>query len=274
MLSKNRIFIAQTSFIENLCEIDDRTVENTRIQTELRSILGKLQCIATQTHPDISMRNRKDADVSLIKKANKIIRELKFEKNRSLILEKFEHDFSTSKLAVFSDASLGNNVDGTTQGGVLFCVENGVSIVPVSWQSRKLRVAHSTLCAESLALCDGIDCGIALRNQFVEFWGKQIPIFCYVDNKLLIDSINSLKTVTEKRLRIEIAYIREAVHNENVKVQFIPSERQLADCLTKHSKTSSAKMKKITGIGCLLKNQNWSCLIFMDFHDVTRHFNQ
>ena len=65
-----------------------------------------------------------------------------------------------------------------------------------------------------------------------------LSIHCYIDNKSLLDSINSLKNVTEKRLRVDISYIREIVAKECVYVKHVNSAEQLADGLTKGSKSA------------------------------------
>ena len=63
-----------------------------------------------------------------------------------------------------------------------------------------------------------------------------LPIKCYVDNKSLIDSIYSIKTVTEKRLQIDIHIVCEMIAKKEVtSVEWCKSELQLADCLTKET---------------------------------------
>ena len=43
------------------------------------------------------------------------------------------------QLRVFTDASLGNNHDGTTQGGVFKLKSDSNSQIPLFWQSKKLK---------------------------------------------------------------------------------------------------------------------------------------
>ena len=63
---------------------------------------------------------------------------------------------------------------------------------------------------------------------------KEIPIFIYTDNHFLFDTINSTTNVTEKQLRIDIAVIKDALQCFTCNVYWIPTEKQLANCLTKH----------------------------------------
>ena len=97
-------------------------------------------------------------------------------------------------------------------------------------------MAHSTLTAETLALCDAIDAVINLRDMLHEIIGHKLIIRCFVDNKSLVDSVKSLKNPQEKRLRTDIASIRESVATEHVELTHVSSGMQFADCLTKNSK--------------------------------------
>ena len=59
-------------------------------------------------------------------------------------------------------------------------------------------------------------------------------IYCYTDNKSLVETINSTKTLTEKRLKVDICIIREMIEKHEVKqISRCDSSSQLANCLTK-----------------------------------------
>ena len=58
--------------------------------------------------------------------------------------------------------------------------------------------------------------------------------FSFIDNKPFIDNLRSTKSVTKKRLRIDLASIKQIVEKkEVVKVQWINHKLQLADVFTK-----------------------------------------
>ena len=191
----------------------------------------------------ISRLKSETVSFDIIKKINKMIRETHFEKNLSLNIPSLRLE-SDLHFEVYADASLGNNSDGSTQGGFIIFLHSSGKRIPLAWQSRKLkRIVHSTLAAETLALSDGIDAAIVLRDQMQEGICKKLDIFCFTDNKSLLDSINSLKNVSERRLRSEIAGIREVIGREALKVQHVQSGLQLADALTKDSKSASSKLK-------------------------------
>ena len=62
----------------------------------------------------------------------------------------------------------------------------------------------------------------------------KLKIVCKVDNKSLVDAIYSSKGVDDRRLRVDIAVIRDMLdRNELNEVSWIPTKLQVADPLTK-----------------------------------------
>ena len=67
----------------------------------------------------------------------------------------------------------------------------------------------------------------------------KLPIEAYADDKNLIDALKSTKFVTDKRLPIDISSVEEMISNIQIKkVEWIPTDKQLANCLTKQEFTS------------------------------------
>ena len=58
-------------------------------------------------------------------------------------------------------------------------------------------------------------------------------ICVYTDNKSLFDAVNTSHLLVEKRLRIEIAALREMLEQDKVSFKWVGSAEQLADTLTK-----------------------------------------
>ena len=120
------------------------------------------------------------------------------------------------KLTIYADASQGNLSDGGSQlGYLIFLVGENQKSCLVNWQSKHIkRVVRSSLSAETLALSDAIDDGVYIAELISELLfngSKQISIEVYTDSKSLFDTLNSKKNVTEKRLRIDIALLREMI---------------------------------------------------------------
>ena len=201
--------------------------------------------MSTNTRPDVSYDV---LDISCVLghpkienliQANKCLKKL--EMMESCL--KFPHlgDLSMVKLVVFSDASHANLPDGysSAEGFIIFLVgENGRSC-PLAWEAKKIRrVVKSTLAAETLAASDAVDMSYYLGTVLSEILFRVndknvIPICSYVDNHSVVENVHSTKRVNEKRLRIDLAALKELVQEGHVNLKWVKSDLQLADCLTK-----------------------------------------
>ena len=59
----------------------------------------------------------------------------------------------------------------------------------------------------------------------------------------MCESVHSTTVNEEKRLRIEIASIRESIRRKEIEVEWVENQRQLADVLTKQGADSSKLMR-------------------------------
>ena len=204
----------------------------------LRGIVGQLNWAANVSRPDMCFSTcvlstlQSKPTVADLAKANKALKEIKSEdveiEFRSLKLDKV-------RLVVFCDASYGNLRDGGSQGGFIIFLFDGETAVPVSWSSHRLRrVARSTLCAETLAAVEALDSAHLLSAIGAEIFGKEnLQIQLYTDNRSLLDAINTTNSMLDKRMRVDIASLREMSENNEVSFFWIESKFQLADALTK-----------------------------------------
>ena len=96
-------------------------------------------------------------------------------------------------------------------------------------------MVKSTLSAEALYLLDGAEMAVYLIRILDEISGcGWLRIRCFVDNKSLVDALQSYKGVEDKRLRINIAALREMLERKEIdEVVWVHTSDQLADCLTK-----------------------------------------
>src|SRR5208282_84200 len=96
---------------------------------------------------------------------------------------------------------------------------------PISWQSRKQpTVALSTMEAEYMALSDGIQLGISLIQPTITFTDNQAAI-------ALADGEGDYRRA--KHIDIRYHFIRDHLLRGTVEINYIPSEQQPADFLTK-----------------------------------------
>ena len=141
---------------------------------------------------------------------------------------------------VYSDAAHANLPDGSssTGGFVVFLVGDNKKSCPLYWESKKIkRVVKSSLAAETLATTEAVDMAFYLGNILSQVIhnadGNVIPIELIVDNHSLHDNVYSTKNVSEKRLRIDLAILKQMVTEGELKVTWTESKNQLADVLTK-----------------------------------------
>ena len=95
-----------------------------------------------------------------------------------------------------------------------------------------------------MACVDGIHAASLFQNLLAEVLVLNIPILPVSDNASLINAVYSSKTVTDKRLRVDLGYLKSFIDEKNMeKMIWVPSKLQLADCLTKNSKRASNNLR-------------------------------
>ena len=210
-------------------------------KAELKRLSGQMMWVASQTRPDLSfetcvMSNTgKHPSVKMIHEANKAVSKLK-SKNLSLCFPNLG-DPSKLKVLAYSDATYASLEDGSSQGGqIIFVQGENKKIAPISWQSKKLeRVTKSPLASETLALGEAADAGFLVSSLVQEIFGlsKLPPVHCYTDNRSLTNALETSTIISDRRLRVDIARLREMVSKSEIKVFWVDGKLQLADCLTK-----------------------------------------
>ena len=109
---------------------------------------------------------------------------------------------------------------------------------------------RSTLAAEACALTDALHCFYFIANDISDIIyshnpsAPPFPIVSYTDNDGLQKNVYSTTMADEFRLRIDLAAIKEMITNkELLKLNWVPTSKQLADCLTKKGGNSLALLK-------------------------------
>jgi hypothetical protein len=173
-------------------------------------------------------------------------------KNQSIPI-KFNKLEMPMHLLAYCDASYANLPNGSSQGGyIIFLADKNRNVSPVSWSSRKLRrVCKSTEAAETMAMLDTIDTCVWIGTILEEICSGLIETTVIrTDNRSLYDAVHATTAVEEKRLRVELAAIRESIRKAEIKVEWIPKSMQLADCLTKQG-ADSKKLRDVLEEGSL-----------------------
>ena len=216
--------------------------------------IGQLNWISSLTHPDLAYETCEAsvgytrATIDDIFKANKTLRKLNCSelKMKFVPMKKMEE----CKIVVFTDASHAKLKGSESQGGyIIFLVDQNNRANPIKWQSKKIsRIVKSTIAAECLSLLEGIENAFCLK-RFLELIYKhknKFDIFCYTDNKSLVENIYSSRTVNDSRLKIDIACLRQMINRKEInKIEWIPREKQLADVFTKGGSCGTNLVKAI-----------------------------
>ena len=263
-LYSDGIYISQKDYTNELemiptKHLSDRKPDDLITEEEkhsLRSTIGSLNWLAGQTRPDLSYdvcqlsSSLKEGSVNLLGHANRVIKKAKAY-DVSLHFPKM--DLNNLSVYCYSDASHGNLSNGGSQGGLFTEIRCGSMSCPIEWQSKRIRrMAKSTLSAETIAMVEAMDSAFYIKHllQDMIFNNKpqDIPIYCLTDNYSLFQTAHSTTAVTERRLRIEIACVREAIDRGEVDLKWVSSKDQYADCLTKATCDTQKLLSRISRI--------------------------
>ena len=247
----------------NICSEDRRNQSRTLNQLEkskLRHSSGQINWIATQSRPDIAFDNCAvgtsiaNATVRHLIECNKAIRKAKARSVTLSFPKRFQAD--SLQIVCFCDASFANLEGRGSQGGhIIFVTDRCGNYCLIGWQSNKIkRVVSSTLSAECLAAVEATETCIHLRLSLSEILNKttkDIQISVLTDNRSLTDAAHSTTTVSNKRLQIELAVLRNMIQSGELnEFRWVPGESQVANALTKAGASSDFLLDIL---GCKMK---------------------
>ena len=151
----------------------------------------------------------------------------------------------------YTDASYGNLSDGGSQGGYYLELVSEHNSAPLDWQSKRLfRTPHSSLAAETISMVEGLESAILMREIVSEILlidRNRIPIEAITDCFSLFEAAQSTTSLRDKRLRIEMAILRESLTRNEFKMKWINTKLQIADALTKADSDPRSLITQITG---------------------------
>jgi hypothetical protein len=168
--------------------------------------------------------------------SNNVIKHLKT--HPELALRHHKLDKSTLRILSYSDASLYNNKDLSSQlGYIILLADASTKCCVFSFRSFKSkRIARSRMAAETMAFADAFDAAFALKSDLVSILGKAIPLLILTDSKQLFDVMVSAKYTTKNCLMIDISAAREGFNRGDISsICLINSQDNTADLMTKLS---------------------------------------
>ena len=209
--------------------------------TQLRSLVEKLNWLMQGTRPDLmfdmvelSTKFKKGMVEDLIR-AIKVLRKAQTELSSLTFPDLGE--FQNWKIVVYTDAAHANLCDGFSSMGaqIVFLIGKQQKCATIAWQGGKIkRVVKSTIAAEALSLLEGIELAVYLKSVISSLIEYQPPIEVVVDNRSVVEAINSTKLVDDKRLRLDISAIKQYMQSGEVQnIRWCPGKLQIADVMTK-----------------------------------------
>ena len=239
------IFIPNEQNDDPLLTLDANGVKS------LRGLIGQLNWLANITRPEISYdvsrisSNIKSATIADVKWTNKV---LKFVQTKPAHIHYPSLQLQDADIVVYTDASFNNNTSGSSQGAHIVFLRDSKNACPIAWRSSRIRrIARSTLAAETLAFADGCDTASFIKHLATEIKliRPNLPFFGKTDSKSLFDAANTTTLISDRRLRVEISLLREMQETDELKIQWISKEYQLADVMTKTGASSNALMSAL-----------------------------
>lgn len=225
----------------------------------LRGINGSLNWLSTQSRPDlaaqtsISQQAFPHPKVKHLRHANNVVRRARMHSDLVIKFQPIEPKRLT--IVCHSDAAFAN-VGVHTQAGYIIgftdsSLQDGAVApwCPVTWKSHRLaRAVSSTLAAESqslsiatgtcewllLLLSEVLDGPCSMRDCREKLSLRKAIIV--TDCKSLFDHLLSPSAPTaieDRRTSIDVAIIRESLRAMQAHLRWVPTDRMLADALTK-----------------------------------------
>jgi hypothetical protein len=212
---------------------------------DYRSVVGCIGYIASAFRPDLvleaSLLSRAFARPT-VRDADKANATLQWAQDNlySLCFRK-----GVSRLTMFCD-SAGPHEEGT-QGGRLCALTDEDShrvAAWVFWESRKVkRVCRSTATGEVLSLGEAYDTAMWLRQIWLELTDQALDVRIVVDSLGVAKNIVTTKLPIEKRLRIDLAVVRQGLRSGDFILTWVPSRANLSDPLTKEAENDTPRLR-------------------------------
>ncbi|XP_072074026.1 secreted RxLR effector protein 161-like [Arachis hypogaea] len=203
-------------------------------ETRYRGIIGSLMYL-TSSRPDIIQNvgvcsrfqsKPKESHLSAVKR---ITRYVLGTTNYGLWFSKID----SFQLVDFCDADFARDIiDRRSASGMCYFPEKSLIV----WSSKKqATVALSTAKAEYIAASSCCSQLLCLKTQLADYKLKvsNIPLFCDNISAINISKNPVLRSIT-KHIEVRFHSIREHVQNENLDIQFVKFEDQLADISPNH----------------------------------------
>ncbi|CAM8993818.1 unnamed protein product [Rhodiola kirilowii] len=205
-------------------------------QLEYSRVIGSLMYAMTSTRPDIAFavgklsRYTSNPSEDHWRAVHRVLRYLKGTMNLGLVYSEFP-----SVIEGYSDASwISNEEDHSSTSGWVFLLGGGA----ISWASKKQTcISSSTMESEFVALAAASKEAEWLKNMIHEIplWERPIsPILIHCDSAAALAKVYShVYNGKSRHLGVRHRAVRELITHGVISVNFVKSQQNLADHLTK-----------------------------------------
>lgn len=145
------------------------------------------------------------------------------------------------QLVIFTDALFANNKDLSSQIGYILVLADAIDKINiVHWSSIKYkRVTRSILVLKLYEIAHSFDIAAAVKSILDKVLRTNILLVFYTNSRSLYQCLVKLGTTQEKRLIIDVLYLRQAYERREIaEVRWIKRDSNPADAMTK-SKTTN-----------------------------------
>ena len=213
--------------------------ENTGPDQTYMSLVGSLLYASMVTRPDITFavqslgRHMQNSTEEHMAAAKRVLRYLKGTKDVCLVYGGSQSSENALEVSGFADADWGTDKETRRSvTGYVFMLGEG----PVTWNSKlQQTVALSTTEAEYMALGMATQEAIYLRRILKSLGCEQMrPTVIHEDNAGCIAmSNNPVMHKRTKHIDIRYHFVRDAIARGDIALKYVPTDKQLADALTK-----------------------------------------
>jgi hypothetical protein len=203
-------------------------------RTEFLSVIGSLMFAATTCRPDlcftVSTLAQASADPRRIH-MTAAVRALRYLIDTKHFVLRYDRRMG-AEVVGYSDADWASEADAKSRAAFVFKLGGGV----FGWASRKLQsISTSTTVAEYKALSEAAKEAVWLKQLLEEIGQGQDAIVLHCDNQSSIKLSCKLSRLNQKIKHLKVAwhFIKQAVEDGDVQVDFVRSAQQDADMLTK-----------------------------------------
>jgi hypothetical protein len=135
------------------------------------------------------------------------------------------------RVVCFTDSGFTSHADDfkSQLGFIIAIVDTDNRATVVAYGSRQgRRVTRSVLASELFALVEGFDTAAAIAYQLSAILRINVPVWVAVDSRTLFTVVTRMGHVSEKRLMIDVAELRDQFVQDKTEGHLDSFERQLS----------------------------------------------